>query len=60
MGMDTLILGPGSINQAHQPDEFLPCGSITPCVDLLEGFIAQFCGPADAAGGTSRAGHSGS
>lgn len=47
LGMDTLILGPGSINQAHQPDEFLPCGSITPCVDLLEGFIARFCGHRD-------------
>jgi len=49
LGMDTIILGPGSINQAHQPDEFLPSESIAPCVDVLEGLIARFCGPRDPA-----------
>lgn len=49
LGMDALILGPGSINQAHQPDEFLPSASIAPCVDLLEGLIGRFCGRRDPA-----------
>ena len=43
LGIESLVLGPGSINQAHQPNEFLPCESIAPCVDLLGKFIARFC-----------------
>ena len=26
LGMDTIVMGPGSIDQAHQPDEFMPTG----------------------------------
>jgi acetylornithine deacetylase len=43
LGMDTLILGPGSINQAHQPDEYLDQAQIQPCVDLLEKLIIHYC-----------------
>lgn len=43
MGMDSVILGPGSIDQAHQPDEFIELASINPTVDILKQLIAQFC-----------------
>ncbi len=40
---ETIILGPGSINQAHQPDEFLAMDQIQPTVQLLQGLIKRFC-----------------
>mgnify|MGYP002631572881 CR=1 FL=1 len=43
MGCETIVLGPGSINQAHQPDEFLPADQIKPTVTLLENLIQRFC-----------------
>ncbi|MDY4280291.1 MAG: acetylornithine deacetylase [[Pasteurella] mairii] len=39
----TLVLGPGSIEQAHQPDEYLSADFIQPTQDLLRKLIAQFC-----------------
>ncbi len=43
LGMQTLVLGPGSINQAHQPDEFIDIGQLAPAVDILCGLIQQLC-----------------
>lgn len=43
LGMQTLILGPGDIEQAHQPDEYLALERIPRYVDLLRGLIRQFC-----------------
>jgi acetylornithine deacetylase len=43
MGMETLILGPGDIAQAHQPDEFLAQDRLTPTVELLKQLIGRFC-----------------
>ncbi len=43
LGLETLILGPGSIDQAHQPDEFLELATIDPCVEILQGLIKRFC-----------------
>jgi len=43
MGMETIIMGPGSINQAHQPDEFLALDQINPGVELLKKMIQKFC-----------------
>ncbi len=43
MGCETIVMGPGSINQAHQPDEFLPMDQIQPTVTLLENLIQRFC-----------------
>lgn len=43
LGMETLILGPGDIDQAHQPDEFLSLKRIQPCIDLLKSLIRRFC-----------------
>jgi len=43
LGMETVILGPGSVECAHQPDEFLPLATIPPTLDLLRGLIGRFC-----------------
>lgn len=43
MGIDTIVLGPGDIDQAHQPDEYLGLERIEPMVDVLRGLIAEFC-----------------
>ncbi len=43
LGMETLILGPGDIAQAHQPDEYLETARIAPTIELLRALIRQFC-----------------
>ena len=43
LGLQTLVLGPGSIDQAHQPDEYMAMEQITPCVELLDQFIRYYC-----------------
>ncbi|HEY9199420.1 MAG TPA: acetylornithine deacetylase [Gammaproteobacteria bacterium] len=43
LGMQTLILGPGDIDQAHQPDEYLRLDRLDPTVDLLKRMIGEFC-----------------
>lgn len=43
LGIDTIVLGPGDIAQAHQPDEYLDLDRIEPSVELLRKFIYQFC-----------------
>jgi acetylornithine deacetylase len=43
LGMQTLVLGPGDINQAHQPDEYLALERIPPYVHLLRALIERFC-----------------
>ena len=39
----TLVLGPGSINQAHQPDEFIDTAFIKPTRDLIAQVVQHFC-----------------
>ena len=43
LGMNTIILGPGDIAQAHQPDEYIDMTRIQPTLDLLQKFIYEFC-----------------
>lgn len=43
LGMQTVIMGPGSIEQAHQPDEFLALEQIEPAKRILRGLIRRFC-----------------
>jgi len=43
MGTETIVIGPGSINQAHQPDEFLPVAQIEPTINLLKNLIQRYC-----------------
>jgi acetylornithine deacetylase len=43
LGMETIILGPGSIDRAHQPDEYLELEQIQPCINLLQQCIRHYC-----------------
>ncbi|VAW60017.1 Acetylornithine deacetylase [hydrothermal vent metagenome] len=43
LGIDTIVLGPGDIAQAHQPDEYLDIDRIEPTVELLKKLIHKFC-----------------
>jgi acetylornithine deacetylase len=43
LGLETVILGPGEIAQAHQPDEFLALSSLEPTLTLLRQLIVRFC-----------------
>jgi hypothetical protein len=43
LGMETVILGPGDIDQAHQPDEYLALERIPPMLDVLRALIRRFC-----------------
>jgi acetylornithine deacetylase len=43
LGMETVIFGPGSIDQAHQPDEYLAAERINPAVDVLARVIEDVC-----------------
>lgn len=47
LGMDVVVLGPGAIDQAHQPDEFLALDCIEPGIDILRALIRRFCLRAD-------------
>ena len=43
LGMQTVVLGPGSIDQAHQPNEFVELRQIEPTIAILRGLIAKHC-----------------
>jgi len=43
LGMDTIIMGPGSIDQAHQPNEYMALDQVQPCIDILRKLIKQYC-----------------
>ena len=43
LGLETIIIGPGSINQAHQPNEFIPQNQINPYCDFLRKLIHKIC-----------------
>jgi acetylornithine deacetylase len=47
LGMDVVVMGPGSIDQAHQPNEFIPLNEIEFAVNILQGLIRKFCFSAD-------------
>lgn len=41
LGMSTVVLGPGDISVAHQPDEHLPLARIDPMLSILRGLIER-------------------
>jgi len=43
LGMDTIVMGPGNIDQAHQPDEYLDQNMIDPCINTLRQLIIAHC-----------------
>ncbi len=45
MGLETVILGPGDIDVAHQPNEFLQIDRIEPMINILSKLLIHFCQP---------------
>lgn len=43
LGMETVVLGPGDIDQAHQPDEYLALDRLAPTIDILEQMVNSVC-----------------
>ena len=43
LGMETAIFGPGSIDQAHQPNEYLAREQIAPAQAILRHLIHRYC-----------------
>ena len=43
LGMETIVMGPGSIDQAHQPNEYIALNQIQPAIDSLKTLIGKFC-----------------
>lgn len=43
LGCQTLVLGPGDIACAHQPDEYLELARIEPTLGLLRSLIEHYC-----------------
>lgn len=43
MGMETLVMGAGSIDQAHQPDEYLAMDQVTSMAQVLRKLITHYC-----------------
>ena len=43
LGMDTVVMGPGDIAQAHQPDEYLALDRLDPTINILQQTIKTVC-----------------
>ena len=43
LGCDTIVLGPGSIDQAHQPNEYISLDYVDPTVNVLQQMIYKVC-----------------
>lgn len=43
LGMDTIVMGPGSIDQAHKPNEFMALDQVQPAITVLQQLIRKFC-----------------
>ena len=43
LGMETVVWGPGSIDQAHQPNEYLAKAHIAPAIATLRQVIQRYC-----------------
>lgn len=44
LGCETIVMGPGSIRQAHQPDEFITLAEIDPAQAQIATLIQRVCG----------------
>ncbi len=43
IGLQTIVMGPGSIKQAHQPNEYIETKSLNPAIDIIRQLIAHYC-----------------
>jgi acetylornithine deacetylase len=41
MGMACVVCGPGSIEQAHKPDEYVARAQLAACLDMIDGLAAH-------------------
>jgi acetylornithine deacetylase len=41
VGIDTVVCGPGSIEQAHRPDEFVSLDQLNQCLGMIERLIPK-------------------
>ena len=42
-GVPTVVCGPGSIHEAHKPDEFVTLEQVARCENFLRGLMARLC-----------------
>ena len=43
LGMDTIVMGPGNIDQAHKPDEYMSIDMIRPTIKVLRQLVSDYC-----------------
>lgn len=43
LGLETIVMGPGSIDVAHQPNEYMPMDQIQPAIGTLRELIRRYC-----------------
>lgn len=43
LGMNTVILGPGHIEQAHQPNEYIDMREMKPAIKIIRDLVRKFC-----------------
>jgi acetylornithine deacetylase len=43
LGMETVVMGPGDIDQAHQPDEYLALNRLKPTINILQQVVNTVC-----------------
>jgi len=43
LGMEAVVFGPGSIDQAHQPDEYIEIAQVEECRRILPALLERFC-----------------
>jgi acetylornithine deacetylase len=53
-GIETVVCGPGDIEQAHSPDEFVELDQIRACEAFLGELVRHLAAPPSAAGGATR------
>jgi len=43
LGMDTIVLGPGSIDLAHQPNEYMALDQVQPAISIIQDLVKRCC-----------------
>lgn len=43
LGIETIVLGPGSIDQAHQPNEYIDLNQLAPTVAIIRALVEKYC-----------------
>ena len=43
LGMDTIVMGPGSIDLAHQPNEYMALDQVQPAITIIQDLVKRCC-----------------